>query len=53
MMIFCMRGHGGHKHQHEQHFTKNMETKLKLLEEENNKLKNEMESISKIVKKGS
>jgi hypothetical protein len=50
MMIFCMRGHGGgHNHQYDQ----NMDKKLKLLEEENNKLKSEMETLAKMVKKGS
>jgi hypothetical protein len=54
MMIFCMRGHGGgHNHQHEPHLSNNMEKKLKLLEEENNKLKSEMETLAKMVKKGS
>jgi hypothetical protein len=54
MMIFCMRGHGGgHNHQHDHHLSKNMDTKLKLLEEENNKLKHEMETLAKMVKKGS
>jgi hypothetical protein len=50
MMIFCMRGHN---HQHEPHLSNNMEKKLKLLEEENNKLKYEIETLAKIVKKGS
>ena len=54
MMIFCMRGHGGgHNHQHNRHLSKNVDTKLKLLEEENNKLKDEMETLAKMVKKGS
>jgi hypothetical protein len=54
IIIFCMRGHGGgHNHQHDQHLSKTKDTKLKLLEEENNKLKNEIETLAKIVKKGS
>jgi hypothetical protein len=54
MMIFCMRGHGGgHNHHHNQNISKTMDTKLKLLEEENSKLKNEIETLAKIVKKGS
>jgi hypothetical protein len=54
MMIFCMRGHGGgHNHQHGQHISPSTDLKLKLLEEENNKLKNEMEELAKVIKKGS
>ena len=54
MMIFCMRGHGGgHNHQHDQHLSQSTDLKLKLLEEENNKLKNEMEALAKVIKKGS
>ena len=51
MMIFCMRGHGG-GHNHDHH-SKTMDTKFKLLEEENRKLKNDIEALSKIFKKGS
>lgn len=53
MMILCMRGHGGGHKQHDHHLTKNIDTKLKLLEEENNNLKNEIDALSKIIKKGS
>lgn len=53
MMIFCMRGHGGgHSHQHDLN-SKTMDTKFKLLEDENRKLKDEVENLSKIIKKGS
>ncbi len=49
-----MRGHGGgHNHQHGQHISPSTDLKLKLLEEENNKLKHEMETLVKMVKKGS
>jgi hypothetical protein len=49
-----MRGHGGgHNHQHGQHISPSTDLKLKLLEEENNKLKNEMEELAKVIKKGS
>jgi len=55
MMIFCMKGHGhGHKHQnHESHCSKGMDTKISNLEIENAKLRQEIEALASMVKKGS
>jgi len=55
MMIFCMKGHGhGHKHQnHESHCSKEMDTKISNLEIENAKLRQEIEALASMVKKGS
>ncbi|WP_141432575.1 DUF2933 domain-containing protein [Bacillus sp. 03113] len=53
MMIFCMKGHGGsHKHQ-DSHITRDLNRKVVNLQEENKKLKNEVDSLSSIVKKES
>jgi cell division protein FtsB len=54
MMIFCMRGHGGgHSHHAESHSTKDIDDKMQLLEAENQKLRNEIENLTMIVKKES
>ncbi|WP_394237300.1 DUF2933 domain-containing protein [Niallia oryzisoli] len=55
MMIFCMKGHGhGHKHKdHESHCSEDTNTKMSKLEFENEKLRNEIEALSSMVKKGS
>ncbi len=54
-MIFCMKGHGhGHKHKdHESHCSEDTNTKMSKLEFENEKLRNEIEALSSMVKKGS
>jgi uncharacterized protein YlxW (UPF0749 family) len=54
MMIFCMKGHmGGHSHQDDKHASMNIDKKVDHLQEENKKLRNEIEALSKMVKKES
>lgn len=49
MMIFCMKGMGGHKH-HSSHSSKDLNVKMTDLEQENMKLRKEIDAL---VKKGS
>lgn len=54
MMIFCMKGMGGHKHHdHDSHSTKISDSKMANLELENEKLRKEIEALSSMVKKES
>lgn len=56
MMIFCMKGHfGGHKHNHnhESHSMNDIDKKVGNLLEENAKLRQEVDDLSKMVKKES
>jgi hypothetical protein len=52
MMIFCMKGMGGHKHHHS-HSSNDMEEKMSKLELENEKLRKEVNALSSMVKKES
>lgn len=52
MMIFCMKGMGGHKHHHS-HSSKDLDTKMSKLELENEKLRKEIDDLSSMVKKES
>lgn len=52
MMIFCMKGHGGHKH-HNSHMAEDINKKMSSLELENSKLRKEINELSSMVKKGS
>ncbi|HJV32035.1 MAG TPA: DUF2933 domain-containing protein [Bacillales bacterium] len=52
MMIFMMKGHGGGHHNHDKsHMNHDLNKKIDLLQEENRKLRNEIENLSSIVKK--
>jgi hypothetical protein len=52
MMIFCMKGMGGHKHHHN-HNSGDLGAKLSKLEIENEKLRKEIDGLSSMVKKES
>lgn len=51
MMLFMMKGHGGHKHgnDHKQS-TQNIEDKINKLEEENKKLYKQIQELSMVKK---
>jgi len=54
MMIFMMKGHGGHRHGHQHHGmnpSKNWDSKLMKMEQENEKLRKELNDLSTMVKK--
>lgn len=54
MMIFCMKGHiGGHKHHEENDMTKNVNKKIKYLQDENEMLREEILHLLKSEKKES
>lgn len=52
IMIFCMKGLGGHKHHHS-YYSKDLDTKMSKLELENKKLKKELDDLSSMVNKES
>lgn len=53
MMIFCMKGHSKmHKHNHT-NSSKELESKIVELQEENKKLNKELHSLSSIIRKES
>lgn len=52
MMIFMMKGHGGHGHHHS-HSSHKLDIKMANLEQENEKLRKEIHSLSSMVKKES
>lgn len=56
MMIFMMKGHGGHGRSHQHHnfqSTEDLQTKLSELELENEKLQKEMDALTTMVRKDS
>ncbi|WML43416.1 DUF2933 domain-containing protein [Neobacillus sp. PS3-40] len=54
MMIFMMKGHGGGHHNHDKsHASHDLNRKVDLLQEENIKLRNEIETLSSLMKKDS
>jgi hypothetical protein len=54
MMIICMKGHGGkHKHHEETDITKNLNKKIKYLQEENEMLRGEILFLLEVNKKES
>lgn len=54
MMIFMMKGMGGHGHQHhDPDSAKILDSKMSNLELENEKLRKEVDALSSMVKKGS
>ncbi|MFT8323598.1 MAG: DUF2933 domain-containing protein [Bacillus sp. (in: firmicutes)] len=54
MMLFMMKGHGGHKHgQNHNQAAQDIELKMTNLEEENKKLHEKLENLSAFVKKES
>jgi hypothetical protein len=54
MMIFMMKGHGGgHHNQDKSHADHDLNRKVDLLQEENIKLRNEIETLSSLMKKDS
>ena len=53
MMIFCMKGMGGHGHKNHSHGTNDLNMKISKLEGENERLQKEIDSLSEMVKKES
>jgi hypothetical protein len=52
MMIFCMKGMVGHKHHHNRN-PEDIRVKLSKLEQENERLRKEIDCLSSMVKKES